>query len=65
MAPKQKGGGSAPKKHSVADEVEETLQAVVRGLYSCTWGLPGACLGPEAWGEGEARGIEQWADDAV
>lgn len=50
MAPKQKGGGSAPKKHSVADEVEETLQAVVRGLYSCTWGLPGA------WGLGGRGG---------
>lgn len=34
MAPKQKGG-SAPKKHSVADEVEETLQAVVCCVVSC------------------------------
>ena len=28
MPPKQKGGGGAPKKN-VAEEVEETLQAVV------------------------------------
>lgn len=40
MAPKQKGGGSAPKKQSVADEVEETLQAVVRLFFSgLAWSL--------------------------
>lgn len=32
MAPKQKGGG-APKQRNAAEEVEETLQAVVCSLY--------------------------------